>query len=439
MKEFDRIIGYAGIKQELTQIADVLKNLNTYKEAGAKTPSGLLIHGKPGIGKSLMAECLIEASGLPAYTIRKDKANGEFVDFVKQTFEKAAASAPSIVYLDDMDKFANADEQHRNAEEYVTVQSCIDSVKGKDVFALATTNDLDCLPGSLYRAGRFDRCVTVPQPDGEDAAAIIKHYLSGKDLADDLSWEDVVMLMFDCTCAELEATLNEALLVAISRREKEISRASFMEAFFRTRVQVPFDMVGRAHDARNRGRSAEMSDDERRRIAVHEAGHAVLYEVLVGRSISLVTAFHKEDQRGGICYCYKPVNCARRLWDEVHVLGGLGGRAAIDLVYGIADEGAGDDLNRVASHLRQRIDNGVEFGAPFFGAGRMGNSESMLWRKESLLDAELARLFQRAKQVLAANREFLDQLADAIAENEYLISSDIQAIKETCEIKRIAA
>ena len=245
--------------------------------------------------------------------------------------------------------------------------------------------------------------------------------------------------MFDCTCAELESTLNEALLISISRREEAVSKASFMEAYFKTRVQMPFDIRARVSSRGERGQMTEASAAERRKIAVHEAGHAAIYEILAGRAVSLATAFRKEDQRGGICYCYKRVECANRFWDEVHVLGGLGGRAAIDLVYGMADEGAGDDLHRVAALLRRRIESGVEFGMPFMPSGRMPDCESEKWRKEALVEAEVARLFQKAKEILAMNREFLDKLADAIAENEYLISSDIQAIKETCEIHPVAA
>ena len=429
MKEFDSIIGYSEIKKELEQTADILRNIEVYKAAGAKTPSGMLIHGAPGLGKSLMAECLIKAAGIPSLTVRKDKANGAFVDYVAHVFDEASRNTPSIVYLDDMDKFANTDDRHKNAEEYVAVQSCIDSVKGSDVFVLATTNELDCLPESLYRAGRFDRRVNVRKPDGEEASAIIKHYLIGKQLADDIAWDDVVMLMFDCTCAELEATLNEALLNSISKREEAISRDSFMEAFFKTRVQLPF--------GRSRGEVTQAGTSERRRIAVHEAGHAAIYEILVGKAVSLATAFRKADSRGGICYCYKPVDCPQKTWDEVHILGGLGGRAAIDLVYGVADEGCGDDLNRVAGMIESRMFTGAELGMPRLRLQRQPNSDNDRWKQEILVESEVGRFFQKAKEVLATNREFLDRLTDAIASNEYLISSDIEAIKETCEIAPI--
>jgi cell division protease FtsH len=170
---------------------------------------------------------------------------------------------------------------------------------------------------------------------------------------------------------------------------------------------------------------------------VHEAGHAVIYEVLAGRAVSLATAFRSQDEKGGICYCYRPVDCAQRVWDEVRLLGGLGGRAATDLVYGMADDGASDDIHRVSGYLKPRIKDSVVFGSLM--AAPREESPHYEMRMEALVEAELNRLYQKTKEILAANREFLDKLTDAICENEYLISSDIQAIKESCSVVRVAA
>ena len=159
MKAMDKIIGYSSIKRELKQISDTLKNREAYDKLGVSSPRGLLLYGDPGVGKSLMAAAIIEESGRPAYICRKDKPNGDFVKYIKETFDKAAENAPSIVFLDDMDKFTNGDERHPDAEEYVTVQSCIDEVRGKEVFVLATVNNIRNLPRSLRRAGRFDRTI----------------------------------------------------------------------------------------------------------------------------------------------------------------------------------------------------------------------------------------------------------------------------------------
>ena len=106
------IIGYTAVKKELQQIADTLRNRDVYDKLGISAPRGLLLYGEPGVGKSLMASAIIEASGRSALVCRKDKPNGDFVKEIKATFDKAIAEAPSIVYLDDMDKFANGDERH---------------------------------------------------------------------------------------------------------------------------------------------------------------------------------------------------------------------------------------------------------------------------------------------------------------------------------------
>ena len=120
-----------------------------------------------------MANCFIKATGRKAFICRKDKPDGDFVKHIKATFNEAVKNAPSIVFLDDMCKFANCDRHHRNSEEFVTVQSCIDEVKGKGVFVLATINDEDAIPESLLRAGRFDNRIEVNSPKGEDAEKIV--------------------------------------------------------------------------------------------------------------------------------------------------------------------------------------------------------------------------------------------------------------------------
>ena len=149
-----------------------------------------------------------------AFACRKTEPDGKFVDTVRKTFESAEAAAPSIVYLDDMDKFANDDERHRNSEEYVTVQSCIAELRGKEVFVLATVNEMRCLPDSLTRAGRFDRVIEIDVPEGNDAVEFVDHYLRSKRVASNLDTKAIADILEGRSCATLEAVINEAGLIA---------------------------------------------------------------------------------------------------------------------------------------------------------------------------------------------------------------------------------
>ena len=214
MSKFDMIIGYGAVKKDLLQIADTLKNQEHYKKLGVSAPRGLLLYGEPGVGKSLMATAVIEASGRQALVCRKDQPDGDFVKQIKETFDQAVENAPSIVLLDDMDKFSNGDPRHPDTEEYVTVQSCIDEVKGKEVFVLATVNNMRCLPRSLHRAGRFDRVVEIDTPHGHDAAEIIDHYLKSKKVVADVDVKTIARIMDGRSCAELETVIHEAGLSA---------------------------------------------------------------------------------------------------------------------------------------------------------------------------------------------------------------------------------
>lgn len=123
MSGFDKIIGYRDVKAELSRLCDVIKNTDKYKALGVTPIGGLLLNGEPGVGKTLMANCFINESGRKAFVCRKNKPDGEFVNEIKNVFAEATKNAPSIILLDDMDKFANEDDCHRNAEEYVTVPS----------------------------------------------------------------------------------------------------------------------------------------------------------------------------------------------------------------------------------------------------------------------------------------------------------------------------
>lgn len=152
MSAFDKIIGYDHIKAELMQISDMIHHPEVYAALDAKLPQGLLLSGAPGLGKTLMATALMEDSGLPCFTVRRSQVEDEFLKQLAHTFDEAAEAAPSMLLLDDMDKFSS-DEFSTAA--FTAVQSCIDKVQEKQVFVIATANNVEELPDSLLRCGRL--------------------------------------------------------------------------------------------------------------------------------------------------------------------------------------------------------------------------------------------------------------------------------------------
>ena len=170
MNEFDKIIGYESEKEELVRLCDTLKNRAKYEKLGMNMPQTLLLYGPPGVGKTLMAKAFIAESKRKVFYCKKDKSDGEFITAIKDTFAEAKKKAPSIIFFDDMDKFAEDNlNQNCNKEEFVAIQSGLEDIRGANVFVIATANDICNLPDSLLRAGRFGRQIHVEVPDYDDS------------------------------------------------------------------------------------------------------------------------------------------------------------------------------------------------------------------------------------------------------------------------------
>lgn len=435
MSKFDMIIGYAAVKKELRQIADTLKNREAYEKLGVSAPRGLLLHGEPGVGKSLMASAIIEESGRKAFVCRKDQPNGDFVKVIKATFDKAIQNAPSIVYLDDMDKFANGDEHHPDAEEYVTVQSCIDAAQGKEVFVLATVNNMRCLPSSLRRAGRFDRVMRIENPRGNDALNIISHYLNSKKVVDNLDAKIIARIMDGSSCAELETVINEAGLCAGYERAESITMDHFIEACMRTVFHVP----ARVKDGEEEETGMCLSDFDNvySQIIYHEAGHAVVSEVLCPESVTLVSAYKRGGGRGGFTDYYNDQSHTPLHWIKSRIIGSLSGIAAVEQRYGIVDMGGERDIDQAFDMTKELLTNKCINGFRLHANG-YDDTERLKSEQEKATSEEVERFYQKAIEIIAHNREFLEKIAIALAEKKLLTSADVQRIKGECKIYQVA-
>lgn len=424
MSAFDKIIGYQTIKEELLQICDMIHNREIYENLGAKQPQGILLYGDPGLGKSLMAKSFITESGLPAYIIRRDKGSDDFIGKITDTFEKAKKNAPAIVLLDDMDKFANEDDRHIDAEEYVAVQAGIDEVKGCNVFVFATVNEIRKLPRSLIRSGRFDRKIEVNSPTDRDAEEIIKYYLGQKKVSDNVNMDDLVKMVSYGSCAELETILNEAAIGAAYARKEKIEMDDLVKSVLRMQYDAPDNFTKKSSDAL-------------KEIALHEAGHLVVSEILTPGSVGLASLRTAgRDSTGGFIHRCMPVT--RRAH---HILISLAGKAAVELYYsGVCASGCQSDIRKAADNIRDAIS---ESGTGGFGMIDVANhrfpesSESFNSRNESVVHAELERYMFKAREILIKNRDFLEKAAQMLSEKETLLYSDIRKLRESIKITEV--
>ena len=425
MSEFDKVIGYETIKNELLQVCDMIHNREIYENLGAKLPRGILLYGAPGLGKTLMAKCFIDESGLSAYTVRRNKGTDDFVGEITETFKQAKENAPAIVFLDDMDKFANEDEKHRDAEEYVAVQSGIDEVRGSDVFVLATANDIRKLPYSLTRSGRFDRKVEVCCPTARDASEIIKHYLKSKKVSSDVNLEDITMMISYSSCAELETILNEAAISAAFARHDSISMDDLTKAVLRMQYEAPDSY-------------AKTSEEDLRKIALHEAGHLVVCEVLCPGSVGLASLRASgRDATGGFIR-----RCKELTRRPYHVLVSLAGKAAVELYYSdTCASGCQSDINRAFKEIRTAISESgtCGFGMIDVATHRFPDtSENMNSRNEAVVHAELERYMLKARDILLKNRMFLEKTTELLLKKETLLYSDIKELRESVSVVEVA-
>ena len=321
---FESIIGYRAIKLEVSRILDQLTHPDKYSAMGITEPHGLLLHGVPGVGKSTFANAVVEESGRTIFVCRKDKSNGDFVKHIVRIFDEAAENAPSIILLDDLDKFANEDERRRDSEEFVTVQACIDKVKDKRVFVVATANNIQKLPDSLIRAGRFDHILELRCPSGKDAEEIVAFYLSKKPYVADLNVKLITRLLEGRSCAELETVINQAGTYAAFDGRCQVEMKDMIKSILRIIFKAP----------------ESFGDDISALplVACHEAGHALVAELLEPGSVNLVTVLNHDSFAGGVasihkneCYLYSKEMMENR------VMYILAGKAATEICYGAVD------------------------------------------------------------------------------------------------------
>ena len=413
MVSFEQIVGYTNIKKELMEIVDIIKNPDVYKALGAKLPRGAILVGDPGMGKTMLATAFIAECGLPSYKLHRSKSTKDFLDEMNDVFKRARVSGPSVILLDDVDKFAVED---RNSTEFSALQSLIDSLAGADVFVIATANDPSDMPSSLLRPGRFDRYINVTYPSREDSASIAKHYIGKKPVSDNINLDDVANMLAGKSCAELDNVINEAAIQAAHERCDHIEMRHMISATLR-------EAYGATDD------NSTLSSEELEEVAYHEAGHAALAEIILEGSVGLVSLNSTPGgSRGGFMLRCKDI---KRRAHEVII--SLGGKAGSELKYGRVASGTFSDLRSASSHIDISTSRVGTYGLSTLAFGTP--SQDMDSRQEIVCQAELERHLFKAKEILCENMDFFEKLAGELIAKGTLLSSDVARIRSGCVIK----
>ena len=417
MDKFDeKVIGYDSIKETLRQIADVLKRPEAYKEKGVSMPRGLLMESAPGLGKSLMASILMEESGRKSFVFRRINEGNTFLGEMKDIFDVAKEEAPSILLLEDLNLYVESNSPY--APEWACLQACIDETSDADIFVIATTNDTRYMPQSLLRPGRFDYILNLNPPLGKTAENIVRYYLCDKNLAKDVQISDIVKAMPQVSCATLETVMNLAAINSVYRNHAHVQKEDIIDAL----LKVVYNL-----------RKADCEEDpqEHQMIAVHEAAHAVVGEVLHSGSIGIITIRGSHGAIGGMESGFAVYAKSEEEFQD-EIIKTLAGKAGTALIYGIMDIRAAADIKKADQLLDIWLCHFA--GGGFSGVEPSENrlSEPRLSYNEAIKSAKLEELYRRAYKILYDNRDFLLAVQKELLEHETLLNSDLAKIRESC-------
>ncbi len=419
---FDDVAGSSEVKEEVADIVDFLREPDRFREVGARIPRGVLLAGPPGTGKTLIARALAGEARASFFSV----SGSEFVELyvgvgasrVRELFRKAKENAPSIIFVDEIDAIGRRRGRVEQSTEYdQTLNQILVEMDGFEerttVVVVAATNRIDILDSALLRPGRFDRKVMVDLPDRSARTAILAVHGRGKPFAEDVSFDEIAARTSGMTGADLSNIINEAAILAGRARRGIIDMPDLLEALDRT-------IAGPARNTRR------FTEQERRVVAYHEAGHAIVAHLLPNADTVRKVSIVSRGQAGG--YTMIVPDEDRGLWtraqlsDRLAAL--LGGFAAEEIVFGDITTGSSNDLERtssIASSMVHRYGMSASFGllstATSSGdVGQISPQTAFAAEQETLGLVSLAH--ETALTVLRTHREDLERVAQRLLDVE---------------------
>src|SRR5918994_2312367 len=424
---WDEVAGLEEARAEMEEIVDFLKNPKRFAALGARVPKGILLYGPPGTGKTLLAKAVAHESGANFY----GQSASSFVEMfaglgaarIRRLFKQARENAPAIVFIDELDAVGAARGTDISGERDQTLNQLLVEMDGfqtgDSVVVMAASNLLEKLDAALLRPGRFDRQVFVPPPDMRGRAAVLAVHTRDKPLGPDVDLDRVARHTSGLTGADLANLANEAAILAGRRGRDFIAQSDFENASERVVAGLQSRKV--------------ITDHEKRVIAWHEAGHALVSELLPsvdkvqkvsivprGKALGYTLNLPEEDRY---------LKSREELIDYMKVL--LAGRVSEQITFGRVTTGASDDLERVTSIARSMVHEygmGTTIRAHQVPGDDFTVSEALRQIRDEEVQALAEEAYRGAHRLLTDHRDLLDEIASRLLVNEVIERNEIKSI-----------
>ena len=452
--KFEDIAGNENAKQDLYEIVDFLKDPKKYQKMGAKIPSGVLMVGHPGTGKTMLARAVAGEAKVPFFSISGSEFMEMFVGVgasrVRDLFNKAKKNAPSIIFIDEIDAVGRKrgsgmggghDEREQTLNQILVEMDGFEKDTG--VIVLAATNRVDVLDPALLRPGRFDRRVEISLPERKDRLAILEVHFKNKPVDSSVDLNALAKKTAGSAGADLANIANEAAILAARNNRKEITNDDLTEAFEKV-------AIGPERKAK------VMSDLDRETTAWHEAGHAVVGHVLPDSDPVHKVTIIPRGQTGGVTWFLPPEDKSyTNIFEYKDILArAMGGRQAEVMIYGESgiSTGASSDLRSATNIARNMIvELGMgeslrdqvfheEEGGMFFD--KMTHDRPYSEKTAEKIDEEVAKLIKesvkRAEVILKANKKPLEALTKALLEKETIDEAEVNEILKDAKLPKEA-
>ena len=442
---FKDVAGIDEEKEELEEVVEFLKNPKKFTDMGARIPKGVLLVGQPGTGKTLLAKAVAGEAGVPFFFI----SGSDFVEMyvgvgasrVRDLFQEAKRNAPCIIFIDEIDAVGRQrgagiggghDEREQTLNQMLVEMDGFSANEG--VIVLAATNRPDVLDKALLRPGRFDRQIVVPAPDVKAREQILAVHSKKKTFADDVDMKLIAKNTSGFVGADLENLLNEAALLAARQDHKAIEQKDIEDAMVK---------VTMGPEKRTRVRS----DKEKRLVAYHEGGHAVVSKFLSTQDPVHEISIIPRGMAGGYTM-YRPSedkSFISKTEMEEQIISLLGGRVAEEIAIGDISTGASNDIERataIAKSMITKYGMNERLGTVTYGSesqevflGRdLAQEKTYSEETAAIIDEEIKKMiatsYQRAKELLEQNRDKLDAVAKVLIEKEKITEEEFNQVFE---------